>query len=183
MKRILILSLLLIGFSVIAQEKEKLQYKSFSVSPGIFSNEGKSGGGFSLSSELSYQYYKNIFSISASVGAQPSGGFVIGVVNPDSFEQVNVLYGREFNLWGTTFFELHGGTGYFSFKSIDIDLTNLGYDRKTTLGFPIMAKLKFRSGENFSWGFQAQQNINAVNRLLTVGVLLHWDHRNEKEAL
>lgn len=178
MKKLFILFLLISYSNAFGQEKftekpNKLEYKSFSISPLQIYWDNETGG-LSFSADLSYTFKENIFTISGSFGGEFEIN-IFGDAQPDSYQQLNVLYGKELSISRVAFLDIHAGAGYFSLKSPRIDLENRGYERKSTIGIPIAAKLRFKTGKRFSLGFQFQMNINSVKNIYTTGIVLQWN--------
>ncbi|WP_370476993.1 hypothetical protein [Tamlana flava] len=117
LKRTLILILIfIIGMTSYSQnidEENNLSFHSFSFAPEIFFMDDFYTGGFSLSSELSWNSKKNIFTLSASIGEE----FVLWG-NADNFQQLNVLYGREFKLNNWFFIDAHTGVGILFYNMV-----------------------------------------------------------------
>ena len=145
--------------------KENLRYHAFSISPlSIYFDSSTSG--FAFSADVSFSYKKNIFSMSFNAGQEYK---ILGA--SDSFEQINLLYGREFKLNKTIYFDVFGGLGYFSFKSF------IGSEdiRVTRIGVPLGTKLRFRLGKRFSLGLHYKLNFNSVNNINIAGIVLQWN--------
>ncbi len=146
-------------------QSDRFEYKSFSFSPLGFYSDFEVGG-LVFSGDVSFLYNKeHIFTVSGTAGSE-----VCVLSCGDSFEQVNVLYGRELALNKTVFIDAHLGLGYFSFKAG-------GHHSKRTIkmGLPLVCKLRFKAGKQFSIGLQFQTNINSINNIYAIGLLLQWN--------
>ena len=157
-----------IGHSQDNKQSNKLEYKSvsFAFSPLAIYFDSETGG-VVLNLDAGFVYKKHILTFSITNGSEFT---VLG--SSDSFEQVNVLYGKELMLNKTIFIDTHLGLGYFSFKPAERNL-----DRQTTLGIPLAFKLRFKTGKKFSIGLQFQANINSVNNIYNTGILFQWNKR------
>jgi len=168
MKKIIVVSIFLMSVLSVSQsdyEKEQILFKSFSFSPSIYS-DGNTGG-FVFSSDLSYIYNKNIFSLSFITGSEIT---ILG--SSDIFMELNLLFGNEFKLSEKFLVEIHGGLGYFYFSP-----ANYYQNSSYVVGIPITTKFRFDGRGKFSFGFQLHANINSVNSIYTVGVLFQWNKR------
>jgi len=164
MKKLIIITIYLIciiGYAQNEANKDKLSYHSFSLTPlEVFFNNNS--GGLAITGDLSYAYYKNIFTFSASIGEELA---FFGRGN--RFQQLNILYGREFKLKEWFFIDTHAGIGVFFY--------NTGSNHFTEIGIPLVTKLRFKTGDKFSIGFKMQANINSVDNIFSIGLLLHWN--------
>ncbi len=176
MKTIIVASIFLISVMGISQsdgKKEQFIFKSFSFSPGVYSNNSNTG--IALSGDINYAYNKNIYTFSAIAGGVVCGDF-FGSCRSENFEQLNILYGRELMLTKKIVIDVHAGLGYFSYKSSSTIGTESG--RSTTVGFPLTAKLRFKTGNRFSIGLQLHANVNSVSTIYTAGVLFQWNRKS-----
>lgn len=164
-KKILGLSIFLIGsmaFSQDAVKNNKLAFNSFSVTPlEVYFTDYS--GGVAITGELGYKIGRNILTLSGSYGEE----FVIWG-NPDTFQQLNILYGREFEILNHFFIDTHGGLGMFRFK--DEDYT------KISVGIPLVCKMRYKTGDKFSIGLKFQVNVNSVKNIYSAGILLQWNY-------
>ncbi|MFD2726848.1 hypothetical protein [Hyunsoonleella rubra] len=156
-------------------ESSKLKFKSWSIVPleiyGI--QEGKdlfeNDGGIALSADLSVSLNNNVFSFLVSLGQE----FVIWGDGGDSFSQINLLYGREFEIKKWLFIETHAGGGLLIYK-VDEQLNN--YDSKfNELVLPLVAKIRFQTGRKFSIGLKMQYNLGSFNTIYSGGLLLQFN--------
>jgi hypothetical protein len=149
-----------------SKRSNKIEFKSFSFSAfplDLFFNEN--GNGASMTLDISLNSNKDIFTFLATGGSEIS---VLGGGGNTSFEQLNLMYGREMNLAKNIFIDLHAGVGYVSYKFRD--------NRNTTIGVPLMAKLRFKTGERFSIGLRLLENINSSSNVLSTGILFQWNY-------
>jgi len=150
-----------ITFGQNTDQKHKLSFRSFSITPIEVYFNSNSGGG-AITGDLSFSSGKNIFTFSGSIGEE----FVIWGTS-DTFQQLNILYGREYKLNDWLFFDTHAGVGLFLYNSNGNNFTGVG--------IPIVAKLRFKTGKKFSLGFKIQDNINSAYNIFSVGILLQWN--------
>ena len=152
-----------ITFAQNTTQKDKLSFHSFSITPlEVFFNEFS--GGAAISGDLSYAVNKNIFTFSATTGAE-----VAFWGRAPSYNQLNILYGREFKIKKWLFVDTHAGIGLF--------LKNDSRNKKMMkAGIPLVTKLRFKTGDKFSFGFKFQANINSIENIYSVGLLLQWNY-------
>jgi len=164
-KRKISLVIILISTMAMAQENvtsNGLEYNYFSITP-IEVYENKNYGGIAISSSIGFSIKDHLFSFNVSTGAE----FVI-LGWGSTFYQINLLYGREFKLGKIIRLDTHAGAGIYGFN--DHDDTKL-----TSFGLPLIAKLRFKTGESFSLGLKFQANINSIENIQAFGVLLQWN--------
>lgn len=160
---ILFVIIVSVSYSQESSQSNRLEYKSFSFTPFEYYTDG----GVAFSGDLSFVYRKHIFSLSGTTGSE-----IHIFQKNDSFQQVNILYGRELMINKTIFIDTHIGLGYFSFKPDEIS-----DKRSSTLGVPLVVKLRFKTGKRFSMGLRFQVNINSVNSTCTTGIVLQWNKK------
>jgi len=153
----------IIVFAQNKAQKDKLSFHSFSITPiEVFFNEFS--GGVAITGDLSYAVNKNIFTFSATTGSE-----IAFFGRATSYNQLNILYGREFKLKKWLFVDTHAGIGLF-FRN-DSRNTKL-----IPIGIPLVTKLRFKTGDKFSIGFKFQANINSIDNIYSVGLLLQWNY-------
>jgi hypothetical protein len=166
-KTLIIISMYLMCSMVFAQQsavkKDKLLFHSFSITP-LEAFVNKYSGGIAISGDLSYALNKDIFTFSATTGAEIA---IFG--RAPSYNQLNILYGREFEFTKWLFVDTHAGIGVF-FRN---DSHN---SRLTAVGIPLVTKLRFKTGDKFSIGFKFQGNINSIENIYSAGLLLQWNY-------
>ncbi len=176
-KKMVLLGVLLLSitFQMSSQEmeiSEKFAYRSFSISPlGIYAGGNT---GVAVSGDVSFDYGKNIFSL--GIGAGTEGNFI---GSSDDFTEVNFLYGRSFSLSEKMFTDVFVGAGYFRFNTYGVinEVGRKGEIDRSTIGFPIGAKLQFMLGPRYSMGLKLGANINSLETIGTVGLVLQWNRK------
>lgn len=167
-KNMVVLSIFLISAIAFAQNainNDKLSYHSFSLTPlEVFLTDND--GGLAITGELSFSYRKNIFTFSAS-----SGETLAFFGKGDAFQQLNLLYGREFKLKKWFFIDTHAGIGLFFYNH-----NHSGGNHISEIGIPIVTKLRFKTGDKFSIGLKFQANINSFENIYSAGLLLQWNN-------
>lgn len=150
-----------------------LQYHSISFNLPPFSVYGGNGtGGIQIGADLTLAYKKHLFTFMMATGSEFA---ILG--SSDNYGQLNLMYGREFLLSRTVFFELHGGAGYFNFRSVDVDPNRSGQETAQTIGFPVMGKLRIHTGPRFSLGLLVGVNYNSAVTVWNAGIVLQWNKR------
>lgn len=178
---LIIISLLVLFTSSKVKAKEdsisnKIGLKSFSLTPTNFfwSHPGRNTNsyfaGYAIIADVTFNYHRNLISFA------PSAGFEL--LGSSKYVQLNLLYGREFILTNRWFLEAHAGVGYLYLEdSRTNSFFQMYYNRKfrSTVGFPIMGKLRFMTGENFSVGLLIQTNINSEFPIYSAGISAQWN--------
>lgn len=150
-----------VTFAQNTTQKDKLSYHFFSLTPlEVFFTDFS--GGLAITGELGYAVGQNLFIISGSIGEEYA---IWG--RGHRFQQLNLLYGREFEIVDRLFADAHAGLGLFRLSD--------DRDSDTTLGLPMVIKLRYRTGDKFSIGLKFQANINSVENIYSVGLLLQWN--------
>ena len=153
------------------EEKKGLYFYSFSISSEIFIMEYAYSAGFAISADISYAANKIVYTFSASIGEEVAIWY-----QGDSFQQLNLLIGKEFEVTNKFFIDTHIGAGVLFYQTSD----RYDYDTKLTfpikMALPIIAKFRFKIGEKFSIGAKLQANFNSINNLYSAGVLLQWNY-------
>ena len=144
-------------------QKEKLSFHSFSFTPEIFFIDDFYAGGFGFTGDVSWVTKKDIFTFSVSVGEE----FVIWG-SADSFQQLNLLFGRELMLKEWFFIDAHAGVGFLFYNTYDGHFTKIG--------MPLIVKMRFKTGDKFSIGPRLQANINSQISIYSAGLLLQWNY-------
>lgn len=152
----------LIGFSQSDLTQEKLSYHSFSVAPiEIFFSSYADG--ISISADLSFSIYKNIFSLSGTLGEEQ---LLFGKV--DKIKTLNVLFGRRYELEDWLFLETYVGLGQ-----------EFNHDFKGSLNknkiIPLVAKVKVHPLKSISLALKMQTISNSIDKSYSAGILLKWE--------
>lgn len=154
----------------------KFAVKSFSVTPSnIFWSypDGKSNSdfaGYAVIADVTFDYNKNLITFAPSVGFEFLGS--------SRYVQLNVMYGREFKFLKRLFLETHAGIGYLYLEGYKHDtFFQSKYEKKfqSTIGFPVMGKLRFMTGKRASVGLLFQTNINSEFLIFSTGISMQWN--------
>ena len=174
---------LLTVFTSKAQEdtlSNTFSYHSVSLSPvGFFYADEVDNSAFagpSFSSQVNFNYGKNLLGISGTVGT------AVGIIWSDGvndwFYGFDLLYGREFKLCKRLYLEAFGGIGVLN-KEYDESVPDYGVASETFFSVPLKVKLKPMVTEKFVIGFQLQTILSSEKPLFTAGLLLQF-HRKAK---
>ena len=123
------------------------------------------GANFDLSTILK----KNIFSFNFNSGFDISTDLF-----NEQFYELNLTYGRKFNILTKLVLEGHVGVGLFAY---DIDLPESfgGLDApELAVGFPIRLKLLYHLSDRFALGANPNLNFNSLNDTLTAHFILQY---------
>jgi hypothetical protein len=168
--RKIIIVILLLKFSIVSSQENKIKFKSFDYGVvGVYSNLQKDGPrGLCSNFELSTLYNKNIFSAYAVVG--------FGYNNENNklkdlqgILEFDLLFGRELKINSDIKFEILSGAGY-----IVQDNTSEGKSNKA-IGIPIRGKLLFSTSKKFAIGINPNLNLNKYRNLYSINLLLHFN--------
>lgn len=181
--KFIIISLFTLGNCVFSQEDikdDKFSIHAFSIVPiggELGYNYTEAGSAYSFSADISFCYKKNIFALSGA--HSPNYDLFWGSSSFNS-TQVNLLYGREFELLDWLSIDPYAGIGFIRFSG-DYD-TGFDYvhENVTELGIPILAKIRFKTGKIFSLGFKLQTTINPISTLYSLGLILQWQLDTKK---
>ncbi|MEQ6125173.1 hypothetical protein AAON49_13275 [Pseudotenacibaculum sp. MALMAid0570] len=156
------LLLTIVNFNSISSQEDvssnRFQFSSISFSTFPLEYAFADGGMMSTTLDIGFAVRKNLFSIALN-GAT-------GIFST-SAHQFNLMYGRELDLGNRFSTELHIGLGRFSRVRLN--------RRESSLGIPLMLKVKHTFRKKFSMGFRITGNKNSVEDLITFGVLFQWD--------
>ncbi|AXG69894.1 hypothetical protein KORDIASMS9_02122 [Kordia sp. SMS9] len=155
--------LLLLPLVIFSQENSNFKFKSISVSP-LAAFTGGNHGGFVIGGDLGIAYKENIFLLSAQFGQE----FVVLSSYRDSFSTLSLSWGRIFEWTSWLQWDAFAGLSYFYYKEKNVAIR--GYDRTSTIGFPITSSLKFMIGDYFSIGPQVRVHLNSIQSILTMGI-------------
>ena len=152
----------------VSQETSKIEFKSIAINPLSIYLENDSGG-FAISADVGLSYKENIFLVSTQFGYE----FAVFTTYLDSFSELSLLWGREFKLTSWLRWDGFAGLGYFYLKEGNFDIR--GHDRNSTVGFPLISKLKCMIGHHFSVGIQLRGNFNSLQTIGSAGLILQVD--------
>lgn len=153
-----------------SQEKNGLNFRSIAINPLSFTNAG-----FAINTDLSFMNAKNIYTVSGYFGREIFSSIPFNSkLTEDSFQEFSLLWGREVKIDNWLRLEGHAGLGYFSFKRENFK-AEVANEKNTTIGFPLVSKLKFMTGNHFSIGIQFRANINSAKILTGGGIFLQYD--------
>lgn len=182
---ITLLSLFTLGNCMFSQENLKddnFSIHAFSIVPiggEMGYNYTEAGTAASFSADISFSYKKNIFALSGVYSAEVNILYGTSRFNFNS-KQVNLLYGREFELLKWLSIDPYAGIGLIRFSYDYDNMFSSGRENDTDLGIPILAKIRFKTGKIFSLGFKLQTNINSIQNLYSIGLILQWELNTKK---
>lgn len=140
-----------------------LKFNSFSISPflGFYDNYSpeKRVGGFACNADISFAKNKNIFSVYVSAGIEFKLNITIvapggGETDRAEYDEINLLYGREFRITNWFKLETHAGLGRIHIKVYE------PYRDYVSLGVPLRPKTLIYIGKHFSFGFNPNVNFS-----------------------
>ncbi len=175
MKKVIQIIIVLYGGYVFAQEDVSTTNVSFhSASISLISGfgSGEANGG-AINADVSISKGKHLFSLQGMTGSE------VDLLAPsDEFSQLNAFYGREVSLSKSIKFDWHAGAGYFRYVK---NAGNSLSEEFSTLGIPVMSKLRFLIGGKFSVGLQFQVNFNTENILYNGGIVFQFNMKSKHD--
>ncbi|MDO1502512.1 hypothetical protein Q2T40_20445 [Winogradskyella maritima] len=168
---LLLILLCFCSLKLVAQEPDgKFKFHNITTGTGAYTLEKIKGNrGFSVSITTNFRIKKNV------IGINWNGGF--GASNKDdilknaihSYSEINLLYGREFNIARNLFLNAYAGFGF-------TDQTKLRDDRtEGTVGFPVRSEIVFKASKWIDVGAIGNVNFNKRNNIHSFQVLLRFN--------
>jgi hypothetical protein len=161
-----VLFLFLINFTfTFSQDKFKIKSIEYGVGTYKISNRN-SYAVISAAIDLTAIYNSNLFSLSNNIGF----GFGKNENSNTDFEgfyEVDLLYGREFELSESIRLETHTGLGFISQNN------STDSDEKQSLAFPIKLKFLYYTGQHFALGLNPNASFNKTNAIYSLNFLFH----------
>ncbi len=178
MKRYIVLLFALLPVLSFGQEdQDQLTFHSISLSSNFYA--GNSTTGFMGNIDLAFRKKEHIFKINAMSAAEIDI-CVWGPCYTDSYYSFDLMYGREFFKKQLLAVDLFAGVGYLNFQTSNPDPNNRGYLTKSTIGFPLQARFRFRDGKVFNLGLQIHGNINSAKSIIAFGPFFQWNFHISK---
>ena len=160
MKYTLLLSL--ITSFIFSQNKDKIQFNYLSFGTGIYTQQHYKNG-ITGNIDLSLKYKKNLMVLFTSFGFGGNDKKSIFIFdNFNSFAELDLLYGKEFEI--TNWLKVEGqiGVGIFTYNNSIVE------ESKNAIGFPFRAKFLLYPSKKFGIGFNPNLNVN----VLTISLLI-----------
>lgn len=176
MKRIIIIFLSLVSAFLHSQEQFKI--KNMDAGVGGFSvlakNSGtkKESGGLTINLNSGFSLDKNLFSLNFIYGGGGGNGYAT-IGGDYSFYKVDLLYGRELNVFKWMAFDINTGLGYY-YQNSDLDYTN-NIIKKATINFPIKVSLIFCQHNRIGFGVNSNYDINKLNNTFSGNLFLRYN--------
>ncbi|MBC8753431.1 hypothetical protein H2O64_02030 [Kordia sp. YSTF-M3] len=168
MKKYIIIVCMVVPMFIFSQEKNGLNFRSIAINPLSVTNAG-----LAINADLSFMNSKNIYTLSGYAGTELTFPFD-NKTSEDSFQDYSLLWGREVKIENWLRLEGHAGLGYFLFKTEHFN-DEIEDEKKTTIGVPLLSKLKFMLGNHFSIGIQFRANINSAKIVRGGGIFFQYD--------
>ncbi len=178
--------------TILFSQEDKLKFHSISFSfPSIYFDNHTGGIAFSL--DVSFKKELHIYKIFGLTGSE----YNLSILDPsrrEDFNEIDLLYGREFGVNKWLYFDFYGGVGFFKqtisipeaisgtgggscgFGGFCFNIPDYEYkrNRNYTIGLPLQSKIRFKTGKQFSLGIQLHTNINSVNTIYNIGLFFQW---------
>ncbi|MES2410966.1 MAG: hypothetical protein V4535_05930 [Bacteroidota bacterium] len=167
-KTIFITAIALSSLTAKAQESgSKIKLHAANVGLGTFHFQKDINGrdGLSFFTDLTVSLGKNL------ITASYLGGASVKLLDGPTytFEEFNLLYGREWKAVNWLRFEGFAGIGYYDQNSKD---PNIGHDN--AISFPLRVNTKFYFTKKFGMGLNTNYSINSVNNNFSNNVIFHY---------
>ena len=165
MKKV-ILCVMLINFSF-AFSQDKFRIKSIEYGFGTYKISNRNSvfvlnGSF----DVCASYKANLFSLSNTIG-YGFGKNENSNTDLEGYYEVDLLYGREFELSKRIRMEAHTGLGFITQNN------TTDSDEKQSLAFPIKLKFLFYTGKKFAIGLNPNVSFNKVNAIYSLNFVFH----------
>jgi len=174
MKYVLVLLLAFLSPCTLLSQNEttgnntsKFKLHSTSLSIGAYGDQNS--GGLYISGDVGFSAKKHIFKVSALAASE----FTIFGTSGEQFNEIDLLYGREWTLSNWFFIDTFAGVGYFTIRDRDQDNFEKKF-RKHTIGFPLQMRFRFKIGDHFGAGLQAQGNLNSASNYGSLGSFVQF---------
>lgn len=180
-KALLFLFILFGILNVYSQDNEvpnTFAYHSFSFSPAKVYSENKNTG-LGFSGDVRFSIGNNLVGIGAE-----GGGEINILAHNDSYYELNLLYGREFQIKKRFFIDVFSGVGYINLHTTETDSDpQSGYYREyettyKTIGVPVTIVTRLMLKNGFSLGLQFHVNLNKDKLLFGSGIHLQFTRRS-----
>ena len=166
---IIVLILFYLNSTFTFAQQSKLELNSTSLGIGIIGwSSDTSGGGLSISLDLSTKLSENIFSFYLN------GGSELNLLDAqENYTELNINYGREIELNSWIKLEGHLGLGYFNY-GVKNGSTDFEMKRESTIGFPFRVKLIFYTGKHFGIGINPNMNLNSLVNTYSGNIIFQY---------
>jgi len=166
----LISFILCTSYTFSQEDSSSLEFKSLTHALGFYQLEKLDGrSGISASFQATFQINNHLLASSTAVG--------YGILNEEeilknvihTFFDINILYGREFEIIDKVFIDVFSGIGYL--KQTKLKNASQG----SSLNIPVRAKLMFAVSDRMGLGFLSQFNFNSKNNISMYQFFLQFE--------
>ena len=145
------------------EHNANLKFYSADIGFGFFLNN--SFGGMSVHSSIALKSKKNLFAITAIAGGEIN---ILGGTTA-SFEEYNLMYGRELKLAKWMSFEGFAGVGYYNQNSCKNAIKD-----DSSVSLPLKVNTKFYFNKHFGMGIMNCYTVSDLNNNFTTNLLFHY---------
>ena len=165
MKKIILFLLLIIFSSSFSQDRFKIKSLEYGFGTYKISNRDSR---FVLNGSLDFtaSYKSNLLSLSNNIGLG-FGKNESGNNDLEGFYEIDILYGREFELSKRIRIETYTGLGFISQNN------TTDKNEKQSLALPIKLKFLYYTGKKFAVGLNPNVSFNKVNAIYSLNFILH----------
>tara|TARA_B100000809_G_scaffold266344_1_gene328614 strand:- start:3020 stop:3556 length:537 start_codon:yes stop_codon:yes gene_type:complete len=167
---VFLISLVLCTSYSFSQDSSSLTFKSLTHAVGFYQLQKLDGrSGISVSFQATFQINNHLLASSVAVG--------YGILNEEeilkntihTFFDINLLYGREFEIIDNVLIDVFSGIGYL--KQTKLKNASQG----SSLNIPVRAKLMFAASDRVRLGFLTQFNFNSENNISMYQFFLQFE--------
>ena len=157
---------MLINFSF-AFSQDKFRIKSIEYGFGTYKISNRNSYAvISASFDLTTIYNSNLFSLSNNIGLG-FGKNENSNTDLEGYYEVDLLYGREFELSKRIRLEAHTGLGFITQNN------TTDSDEKQSLALPIKLKFLYYTSKRFAIGLNPNVSFNKVNAIYSLNFVFH----------
>lgn len=165
-----IITIIIVFSSLLSEAQEsaaKLKLYAANVGFGFYyiAKNGVEDGGATFLADATFSIEKNLISASYLTGAQ------VGILRNSEhhFDELSLLYGRDWKVANWLHFEGFAGLGYYNQKSETIEIAD-----DNSVSFPLRLNSKLYFTKKFGMGINTNYSINSVNNNLSFNLLFHY---------
>jgi hypothetical protein len=175
MKKIIVIPLIIVSSSLYPQ---KFNLKNIDAGFGAFSvllkkspRENESGG---LTANLNAEFAldKHLFSLNFISGGGGGSGY-LSIGGDFNFYKIDLLYGRELNIFNWIAFDINAGFGYY-YQNSNLYFTD-NEIKRSTVNFPIKMSLIFLQHNRLGFGLNSNYDINKLNNTFSGNLFLRYN--------
>ncbi len=149
----------------------KLRVRAISIGAGVASTTSSgSETGLGLGFDFSTIVKNHLISLNINAGSD-----IRTTEGKELFLEVNLTYGRKWEISQVLQFEAHLGAGLFTYD-LDTGPSNFDFDfPDATIGFPFRVKLIYYPSEKIGFGLNPNINFNSITTAYNANLILQYN--------